>query len=109
MVDGGALFYRCYRTADGKYYGRRRHRAAVWFASRTRDEWAEIFAGTDARVTPVLPWSEAANDMHITARATVINTNGVEQAAPVLRFSRTPAGSLGSPPAATTSLDELGC
>jgi alpha-methylacyl-CoA racemase len=77
------------------------------FASRIRDEWAEIFAGTDACVTPVLTWSEAANDAHLTARATVINTNGVDQAAPAPRFSRTPVVSV-APPAATTSPDELG-
>ena len=35
------------------------------FASKTRDEWTEIFAGTDACVTPVLTWSEAAQPTHI--------------------------------------------
>src|SRR3954447_559204 len=30
------------------------------FASRTRDEWTAVFAGTDACVTPVLSWTEAA-------------------------------------------------
>ena len=38
------------------------------FASRTRDEWTEVFAGTDACVTPVLTWSEAAADEHLTGR-----------------------------------------
>ena len=32
------------------------------FASKTRDEWTEIFAGTDACVTPVLTWTEAAQN-----------------------------------------------
>jgi alpha-methylacyl-CoA racemase len=77
------------------------------FASKTRDEWAEIFAGTDACVTPVLTWSEAAGDPHLTARATVINVNGVDQAAPAPRFSRTPAGHVGPPPSATIPLDEI--
>ena len=27
------------------------------FANKTRDEWARIFAGTDACVTPVLTWA----------------------------------------------------
>ncbi len=31
------------------------------FSSKTRDEWAEIFAGTDACVTPVLNYLEAAS------------------------------------------------
>jgi alpha-methylacyl-CoA racemase len=78
------------------------------FAEKTRDEWAEIFAGTDACATPVLTWSEAAADPHVTARATVINSGGVEQAAPAPRFSRTPAGPVGPPPPKTTPLDEIG-
>ncbi|OOK70779.1 fatty-acid-CoA racemase domain protein [Mycobacterium kansasii] len=59
------------------------------FAGRTRDEWTEVFAGTDACVTPVLTWSEAAGNAHLTARSTVINVDGVDQAAPAPRFSRT--------------------
>ena len=78
------------------------------FAGKTRDEWAEIFAGTDACVTPVLTWSEAATDAHLTARATVINSGGVDQAAPAPRFSRTPAGPVGPPPAAATRLADIG-
>jgi alpha-methylacyl-CoA racemase len=107
LLDGGAPFYRCYETVDGKYvavgaieppffaellvglglsadevpnqldvgsYPQMRDVFAARFASRTRDQWAEIFAGTDVCVTPVLTWSEAANDAHLTARATVINT-----------------------------------
>jgi alpha-methylacyl-CoA racemase len=78
------------------------------FASRTRDEWTEIFAGTDACVTPVLTWSEAATNDHLNARSTVITAHGVEQAAPAPRFSRTPAGPVGPPPATTTPLTEIG-
>ena len=62
------------------------------FASKTRDEWTEIFAGTDACVTPVLTWTEAAQNEHLRARSTVIDNDGVEQAAPAPRFSRTPGG-----------------
>lgn len=40
------------------------------FASRTRAEWAEVFAGTDACVTPVLSWTEAAGNEHLNARGT---------------------------------------
>src|SRR6201988_4347036 len=141
LLDGGAPFYRCYETADGKYmavgviepqffaellaglglsadevpgqldigsYPRMFEVFTERFASKTRDEWAEIFDGTDACVTPVLTWSEAAADPHLTARATVINANGVDQAAPAPRFSRTAAGPVGPPPPATTPLDEIG-
>jgi alpha-methylacyl-CoA racemase len=78
------------------------------FATRTRDEWARVFAGTDACVTPVLTWSEAATNDHLNARSTVITAHGVEQAAPAPRFSRTPAGPVGPPPATTTPIAEIG-
>jgi alpha-methylacyl-CoA racemase len=78
------------------------------FASKTRDEWAQIFAGTDACVTPVLTWTEAAENEHLLARSTVVRANGVEQAAPAPRFSRTPTGTVGAPPQGTTPLDEIG-
>ncbi len=78
------------------------------FAEKTRDEWTQIFSGTDACVSPVLTWSEAAVDTQMTARATVVNLHGVDQAAPAPRFSRTPAGPVGRPPAASTPLGEIG-
>jgi alpha-methylacyl-CoA racemase len=78
------------------------------FASRTRAEWVEVFAGTDACVTPVLSWAEAATDPHLTARGTVVTAHGVDQAAPAPRFSRTPAGPVGRPPQETTALDDVG-
>ena len=78
------------------------------FASKTRDEWTEIFAGTDACVTPVLTWTEAAQNEHLRARSTVMTADGVEQAAPAPRFSRTPAGPVGTPPKGTTPIDEIG-
>lgn len=57
-------------------------------ASRTRDEWAAVFDGVDACVTPVLELSEAAADPHLAARGTLDARTG---AAPAPRFSRTPA------------------
>ncbi len=77
------------------------------FASKTRDEWTEVFAGTDACVTPVLTWREAAHNEHLRSRSTLVTANGVDQAAPAPRFSRTPAGPVGSPPQQTTPLDEI--
>jgi alpha-methylacyl-CoA racemase len=78
------------------------------FASKTRDEWADVFAGTDACVTPVLTWTEAAENEHLRARSTVMENDGVKQAAPAPRFSRTPSGPVGAPPKGTTELDEIG-
>ena len=74
-----------------------RARFAETFASRTRDEWAEIFAGTDACVTPVLAFGEVPGHPHVAARGTVVDRDGVVQAAPAPRFSRTPAAVPGRP------------
>lgn len=60
------------------------------FASRTRNDWEERFAGTDACVTPVLSLAEAQVHPANVARAVFINHAGVTQAAPAPRFSGTP-------------------
>lgn len=61
------------------------------FKERTRDEWAEVFAGTDACVSPVLsPW-EAHRHPHHQQRDAFIEVSGIRQPAPAPRFSRTPA------------------
>lgn len=106
LLDGAAPFYRCYKTADGKFmavgciepqffaammerlpidadaYGGQ-HDRSKWaaqhalleqtFASKARDEWEAMFAGTDACVTPVLDYEEAALHPANTARATHIS------------------------------------
>ena len=77
-------------------------------ATRTRDEWVAVFAGTDACVTPVLSGAEAADSAHLRARDTLIDVGGVRQAAPAPRFSRTPAGQVGVPPRGATELADLG-
>jgi alpha-methylacyl-CoA racemase len=76
-----------------------RERFTAIFATRTRDEWAGIFEGTDACVAPVLSMTEAPKHPHNVARQTFIEVDGVVQPAPAPRFSRTP-GAVASPPAA---------
>ena len=61
------------------------------FATRTRDEWAATFDGTDACVTPVLSLAEAPAHAHNRARQTFVEVDGVMQPAPAPRFSRTPS------------------
>jgi alpha-methylacyl-CoA racemase len=60
------------------------------FLSRTRQEWEQRFAGTDACVTPVLSLGEAMVHPANTARDIFIDHAGVRQAAPAPRFSGTP-------------------
>lgn len=78
------------------------------FASRTRDEWTAVFAGTDACVTPVLTWTEAGDSAHLRGRGTIVDVNGTPQAAPAPRFSRSTGGPVGTPPQDATPLDEIG-
>jgi alpha-methylacyl-CoA racemase len=67
------------------------------FKDRTRDEWAAVFAGSDACVEPVLSLNEAARDPHLVARETFVTDDGIIQPSPAPRFSRTP-GQLSEPP-----------
>jgi alpha-methylacyl-CoA racemase len=77
-----------------------RERLAGLFRTRTRDQWCELLAGTDACVAPVLGLGEAPAHPHNRARGTFVEVGGVTQPAPAPRFSRTPPGPP-SPPAAT--------
>ncbi|MEA2000345.1 MAG: CaiB/BaiF CoA-transferase family protein [Actinomycetota bacterium] len=65
-----------------------RRRIAAAFALRSRDEWSEVFADTDACVVPVLSMVEAPNHPHNIERGTFANISGVVQPAPAPRFSR---------------------
>jgi len=75
-----------------------KQRWAELFATRTRDQWAAVFEGTDACVAPVLDWDEAARHPHLAARGSYVEHGGVVQSAPAPRFDRT-VPTLGRPPA----------
>lgn len=77
-----------------------RERFAEVIASRSRDAWAAIVDGTDACVAPVLTMAEASSHPHLAARGTFVSVDGMMQAAPAPRFSRTPSGPAGSVSAA---------
>jgi len=126
LLDTGAPFYDVYETADGKHVAvgalepqfydeliaklgiaaPDRNDPANWpelrkvltetFLQRTQAEWTKVFEGSDACVTPVLPL--AGDHPHLVARGTFVDKDGVRQAAPAPRFSRTPT-SLERPPA----------
>ena len=59
------------------------------FAQRTREEWMEIFGGTDACVSPVLNFDEAEKDAHMAARRIFVRKDNVLQPNVAPRFSRT--------------------
>jgi alpha-methylacyl-CoA racemase len=76
-----------------------RERFTETFATKSRNEWAEIFAGADACVTPVLSFAEAPAHPQPAARGTLREMSGVMQAAPAPRFSRTETETPSAPPA----------
>lgn len=110
LLDGGEPTYGIYRCLDGKFLsigaiepqfrealfkglalspGASREEIATVMASRTRDQWAAHFAGTDACVAPVLDLGEAPVHPHNLARRAFVDLDGVFQPAPAPRYSKT--------------------
>lgn len=67
-----------------------RARLAERFLARTRDEWEQHFAGSDACFTPVLSIDEVGQHPHNIARGALTVIDGVEHPTPAPRLSRTP-------------------
>ena len=85
---------------DRTGWPRLRDRLAAAFRTRTLGAWCEQLADeSDLCWAPVLRVDEAPQHPHNAARRTFVEVDGVLQAAPVPRFSRTP-GAIAGPPAA---------
>jgi alpha-methylacyl-CoA racemase len=74
---------------DRKGWPELRRRFTEAIAAKTRDEWAHIFAESDACVAPVLAFGEVEAYPHNAARGTFRRRDGVLQPAPAPRYSRT--------------------
>lgn len=74
------------------------------FAGRDREEWIELFAGTDGCVAPVRSMDEAPSDPQMRARDVYVETDGVVQPRPAPRLS---AHGLQPPPPLPTSWTDL--
>ncbi|MEX1177372.1 MAG: CaiB/BaiF CoA-transferase family protein [Nitriliruptor sp.] len=82
-------------------------RFAEIIATRTRDEWAEVFDETDACVAPVLSLREAPEHPHNVARGAFVDVAGSPQPAPAPRFSRTPGAVRRPAPTHGADTDEV--
>ncbi len=71
------------------------------FKVRTRDEWAARLEASDACVSPVLSFGEAPQHPHLRARGTFVEIDGIVQAGPAPRFSRS-VPNIPTPPRAIT-------
>ncbi|GAA4552973.1 CaiB/BaiF CoA transferase family protein [Amycolatopsis samaneae] len=76
---------------DRTEWPRLRKLIAEAFAAKDRDEWARIYEGTDACVTPVLTFDEAAEHPHNAEREVFRRVGGVLHPSPAPRMGRTPA------------------
>ena len=75
-----------------------RERFAALFATRTRDQWCDIFEHRDACVAPVLELDEVELHPHNQERQVFSRVGGWIQPNPAPRFERTPGGIQGPPP-----------
>lgn len=82
----------------GKGWGEARSRLEAIFLTRSRDEWCEIFEGSDVCFAPVLNYEESADHPHMVERAVYQEVEGVRQASPAPRFSATPGAIQGVAP-----------
>lgn len=138
MLDGGAPYYRCYKTSDGEFvsvgaiepqffkvfitlaglpesdlaiqndrdqWHDLHKRYEAHFLTRSRDEWMQIFDGSDACVAPVLNFAEAPLHPHNKARE-VFNGSDFE-ASPAPGFDRTPAPAPVAPVAPGSNTGEI--
>lgn len=97
------------KTGMPAYFVANQNNPAMWdeiratmvdtFKTKTRDEWVEIFEGTDACVAGILNLKEAVNHPHNKSRNTYINVGGDMQPAPAPRFSRTECDAPAAPSA----------
>jgi alpha-methylacyl-CoA racemase len=84
-----------------------REKIAAAVRRRTRDEWTELAAGSDACLAPVLAPGEAAEHPHNRKRRTFLDVAGVAQPGPAPRFDRTPAPAPEAPPESGADTDAV--
>ncbi|MEV0703980.1 CaiB/BaiF CoA-transferase family protein [Saccharopolyspora sp. NPDC050389] len=75
---------------DQEAWPKLRELIATAVESKTQAEWAAIYGGTDACVTPVLTFDEATEDPHNVERQLFQQVDGALHPSPAPRFSRTP-------------------
>ena len=78
---------------DPAKWGELRPTLQETFRQKTRDEWCEVFEGSDACFAPVLAATEVFEHEHHVARGSFVDVDGTKQPVAAPRFSRTkPAG-----------------
>ena len=76
------------RRHDRAHWPELRGLIAATLAGRSREHWLEVFAGSDACLSPVLTLAQAPQHPQAQARQAYVAVDGVVQPAPAPRFSR---------------------
>lgn len=79
------------RQNDRSNWAEREESFAALFRRKSRDEWSALLEGTDACFAPVLTYEESLAHPHMIERGVYVEADGLAQAAPAPRFSRTAA------------------
>ncbi len=107
LLEGLGIDPETWPQSDTSQYPRQRAELQRIFLTRTRDEWDEIFAGTDACVLAARSLVEATTHPFNTARDVFIDVDGMKQPAPAPRFSRTPGSVRRGAPQFGEQTDEI--
>jgi len=92
LLEGLGLDVAAWPQHDRERWPAMGEELAARFAAEGRDHWEQVFAGSDACVTPVLTAHEVAGHPHHASRDTFIPVEGqaLPMPAPAPRLSRTP-------------------
>ena len=91
LLEGLELDPRAWPQHDRARWAAQTEQLATLFATRSRADWVEVFAGTDACVSAVNSFAEAASAEELKARGTFVEWDGVMQPAAAPRLSEAPA------------------
>ncbi|ATW03763.1 CaiB/BaiF CoA-transferase family protein [Sphingorhabdus sp. YGSMI21] len=72
-----------------KQWPKLKEKLTALFSSKTRDQWCELMEGTDICFAPVLSLTEAKEHPHNVERQAFVDVGGLQQPAPVPRYSVT--------------------
>jgi alpha-methylacyl-CoA racemase len=95
------------RQYDPKLWPEMREAITAAVRGKTRDEWTALLEGTDVCFAPVLTLAEAPRHRHAVERQAFIDIDGVVQAAPAPRFSRSQPDRPRAPVAAGAHTDAV--
>lgn len=95
------------RQYDRRLWPEMRESIAALVRQRSRGDWATLFNGSDACVTPVLTLAEAAAHPQAQQRQAFVEVDGVVQPAPAPRFGRSRPNAPRPAPAAGQHTREL--